>query len=56
MLATKTLTDEILDLKKQRRAILLAHHYQEAGDSGTGRLWWATAWNWRARRASSRAT
>ncbi len=30
MLATKTLTEEILDLKKERRAILLAHHYQEA--------------------------
>jgi len=29
MLATATLADEILDLKKQRRAILLAHHYQE---------------------------
>jgi quinolinate synthase len=30
MLATKTLTEEILDLKEERRAILLAHHYQEA--------------------------
>jgi len=29
MLATKTLTEEILDLKQDRRAILLAHHYQE---------------------------
>ena len=29
MLATATIADEILDLKKQRRAILLAHHYQE---------------------------
>jgi quinolinate synthase len=29
MLATATLADEILELKKQRRAILLAHHYQE---------------------------
>jgi quinolinate synthase len=29
MFAAPTLTDEILDLKKQRRAILLAHHYQE---------------------------
>src|SRR6185437_2143121 len=29
MLATKTLTEEILDLKQERRAILLAHHYQE---------------------------
>jgi quinolinate synthase len=29
MLATTSITDEILDLKKQRRAILLAHHYQE---------------------------
>lgn len=30
MLATRTLAEEILDLKKERRAILLAHHYQEA--------------------------
>ena len=30
MLATATIADEILDLKKQRRAILLAHHYQES--------------------------
>jgi quinolinate synthase len=30
MLATKTLAEEILDLKKERRAVLLAHHYQEA--------------------------
>jgi len=29
MLATATIADEILDLKVQRRAILLAHHYQE---------------------------
>src|SRR6202030_1932019 len=29
MLATATIAEEILDLKKQRRAILLAHHYQE---------------------------
>jgi quinolinate synthase len=29
MLATSTITEEILDLKKQRRAILLAHHYQD---------------------------
>src|SRR5579872_2151697 len=29
MLATASIADEILDLKKQRRAILLAHHYQE---------------------------
>jgi len=29
MLATATIADEILDLKAQRRAILLAHHYQE---------------------------
>jgi len=29
MLATKPLTEEILDLKQDRRAILLAHHYQE---------------------------
>ncbi|HUJ21396.1 MAG TPA: quinolinate synthase NadA [Bryobacteraceae bacterium] len=30
MLATKTLAEEILDLKQERHAILLAHHYQEA--------------------------
>src|SRR5216110_2596024 len=29
MLATSTIADEILDLKKQRRAVLLAHHYQD---------------------------
>ncbi|MCS6951908.1 MAG: quinolinate synthase NadA [Bryobacterales bacterium] len=29
MLATKTITEEILEWKKERRAILLAHHYQE---------------------------
>jgi quinolinate synthase len=29
MLATKSPTEEILDLKHDRRAILLAHHYQE---------------------------
>jgi quinolinate synthase len=28
MLATATIAEEILDLKKQRHAILLAHHYQ----------------------------
>ena len=28
MVATATIAEEILDLKKQRRAILLAHHYQ----------------------------
>ncbi|HUQ94974.1 MAG TPA: quinolinate synthase NadA [Bryobacteraceae bacterium] len=30
MIATKTIAEEILDLKRQRRAILLAHHYQES--------------------------
>lgn len=30
MLAASTIADEILDLKKERRAILLAHHYQES--------------------------
>src|SRR6187200_2141211 len=29
MLAIASITDEILDLKKERRAILLAHHYQD---------------------------
>jgi quinolinate synthase len=29
VLATSTTVEEILDLKKQRRAILLAHHYQD---------------------------
>src|SRR6476660_7362734 len=28
--AAPTLADEILDLKRDRKAILLAHHYQEA--------------------------
>src|SRR6266550_114032 len=30
MLAATTIADEILELKHQRKAILLAHHYQEA--------------------------
>jgi quinolinate synthase len=30
MFATSTITDEILDLKQERRAILLAHHYQDS--------------------------
>src|SRR5579862_1201263 len=29
MLAATTIADEILDLKRQRRAVLLAHHYQQ---------------------------
>src|SRR5436305_4044546 len=29
MLAVTTIADEILELKKERKAILLAHHYQE---------------------------
>src|SRR5919197_6593301 len=29
MLAAATIADEILELKKERKAILLAHHYQE---------------------------
>ncbi len=29
MLATRAISEEILELKKQRQAILLAHHYQE---------------------------
>ena len=29
MIAARTIADEILDLKRERRAILLAHHYQE---------------------------
>src|ERR1700685_1643673 len=29
MFSAPTLSEEILDLKRQRRAILLAHHYQE---------------------------
>src|SRR5215471_14635074 len=28
MISTATIAEEILDLKKQRRAVLLAHHYQ----------------------------
>ncbi len=30
MPATATIQDQILDLKKQRRAVILAHHYQES--------------------------
>ncbi len=30
MLATRSITDEIVELKRQRRAVILAHHYQEA--------------------------
>ena len=29
MPAVQSVTDEILDLKRQRRAMILAHHYQE---------------------------
>jgi quinolinate synthase len=30
MLATKSIAEEILDLKRERKAVLLAHHYQES--------------------------
>lgn len=30
MVATDTVVEEILDLKKERRAVLLAHHYQDS--------------------------
>jgi quinolinate synthase len=30
MLATATIVDEILELKEQRKAVILAHHYQES--------------------------
>jgi quinolinate synthase len=30
MLSTATITDEILELKQQRKAIILAHHYQDS--------------------------
>ena len=29
MIAAPTLADEILELKRERHAVLLAHHYQE---------------------------
>ena len=29
-ITAQSITDEILDLKKQRRAVILAHHYQES--------------------------
>src|ERR1700688_4360264 len=30
MLAIQTIADEIIELKRDRRAVLLAHHYQDA--------------------------
>jgi len=30
MLGVRSITDEILDLKRQRRAMILAHHYQDS--------------------------
>src|SRR5437763_12440509 len=30
MVAVQSITDEILDLKKDRRAVILAHHYQDS--------------------------
>src|SRR5579863_7643206 len=30
MLAAQTITEEILELKRERRAMILAHHYQDA--------------------------
>src|SRR5579884_2228575 len=30
MLAVSSLTDEILDLKRDRKAMILAHHYQDS--------------------------
>ena len=30
MPAVQSITDEILDLKRQRRAVILAHHYQDS--------------------------
>ena len=30
MLSTPTITEEILELKQQRKAIILAHHYQDS--------------------------
>ena len=30
MLTTRTIADDILELKEQRKAIILAHHYQDS--------------------------
>ena len=55
MLVSSTLAEEILDLKQARRAILLAHHYQESEIQDLADAS-ATAWSWPARRGSSMAT
>jgi len=55
MFAETTVVDEILELKKRRRAILLAHHYQEPEIQELADVI-ATAWNCPGKRAITKAT
>ena len=55
MIAMDTIVDEIVELKTDRKAMILAHHYQDSEIQDLADAW-ATAWNWRARRGTSKAT